>query len=242
MTDINIAICDDLPEERATLYRMLQQYFQKKGLNSCVQPFASGEELLSALGGNSRFDIFFLDIYMPGLSGVDTARHIRRMDQEAVIIFVTTSMEHGMESFEVGVSDYLVKPIGAEDVARSLDWFFSHPPESLRKLSVYADREWIEIPLSSIQYIEVLNHRAYIHTDKEVIVTRRKLEALIADINSEDFLRCHRSYLVNMNHIRDFQGKDFYLTSGVRIPISTVSPARIRGQFIDWTYKKAWSR
>lgn len=242
MTDINIAICDDLMEERATLRRMLLGYFREKGLGARMRPFASGEELLSALEEGKRFDIFFLDIYMPGLSGVETARRIRRMDQEAAIIFVTASTEHGMESFELGVSDYLVKPIGEEDVARSLDWFFAHPPEGLRKLSVCAGRERVDIPLSSILYIEVLDHRAHIHTQREVIVIRRKLEDLIADINSEDFLRCHRSYLVNMNHIQSVKNADFCVTGGDLVPISTRDLTRHQSRFIDWAYKKAWGQ
>lgn len=209
MSEISIAICDDLESERIGLARMVQSYAKAHDRSIQLRLFSSGESLLEALQGPNPIHLVFLDIYMPGLSGVETARRIRTIDSGLVIIFATTSQEHGLESFEIRASDYLVKPFREEDVAASLDWFFAHIPEPLRLLPVYSEGEWQKIPLLSIHYIDVYGHQSRIHTPKGTVVTRRGLDDLESAIDSRDFLRCHRSFLVNLNYVEGVEGNDF---------------------------------
>lgn len=238
-----IGICDDLWEERTDLARMVQGYCRRRGLPAHVRLFSSGEELLEAVRSPGRLHVLFLDIYMPGLSGMETARQIRLRDEEMAIIFATTSQEHGLDSFEVQASDYLVKPFRQTDVERALDWCLEHRAESLRCLPVYAEGENQEIPLASIEYIEILDHRAYIHRIKgALLVTRRGLDELEGAVNSRDFLRCHRSYLVNMNHIQGLKGNYFRMAGGDEVPIGSSNKARVRSSFLDWLYIKTRQR
>lgn len=242
MFDFTIAICDDLESEQITLARLIRAYAKAHGLSVKLCFFSSGESLLAALREGMAIHLLFLDIYMPGLDGMTAARRIRAAGSNLSIIFATTSQDHGLDSFEVQACDYLVKPFQQEDVDSCLDWFFSHIPEPLRLLSVYAEGEWQSIPLSSIYYIDVDGHQCQIHTPRGVIVTRRGLDDLESAVDSRDFLRCHRSFLVNLNHVTGVEGSDFCLSSQTRIPISPANAARIRSQFIDWTYVKAWSQ
>lgn len=242
MPELSIAICDDLETERIRLARMIQAYARGHELTVRLRTFSSGESLLAALRGPDPIHLVFLDIYMPGLSGIDTARRIRTIRSDLSIIFATTSQDHGLESFEVQASDYLVKPFREEDVAACLDWFLSHIPESLRLLSVYSEGEWQQIPLASIQYIDVFGHQSRIHLCRGVVVARRGLDDLESAIDSRDFLRCHRSFLVNLNHVEGMEGNDFRMDDQTLVPISSANAARIRSQFVDWTYMKAWSQ
>lgn len=237
-----IAICDDLESEQISLARMVQSYARAHQLTVRLRFFSSGESLLDALKGQEPIHLLFLDIYMPGLSGVETARRIRASGSELAIIFATTSQDHGLDSFDVQASDYLVKPFREEDVTASLDWFFSHLPAPLRLLSIYSEGEWQNIPLSSIYYIDVYDHQSRIHTAQGVIVARRGLDDLESAIDSRDFLRCHRSFLVNLNHVEGIESSDFRMEDQTLVPISAANAARIRSQFIDWTYRKAWSQ
>ena len=109
-------------------------------------------------------------------------------------------------------------------------------------MSVYSEGEWQQIPLADILYINVYDHQSRIHTHHGVISARRGLDDLETAIDSQDFLRCHRSFLVNLNHVEGVQGNDFRMEDQALIPISTANAARIRRQFIDWTYLKAWSQ
>lgn len=242
MSEFSIAVCDDLESERIALARMVQSYARRQGLSVQLRLFSSGESLLSALQEPAPIHLLFLDIYMPGLSGVETARRIRASGSEVSIIFATTSQDHGLDSFQVQASDYLVKPFQEKDVFSCLDWFFSHIPEPLRPLAVYSEGEWQKLPLSSILYIDVYDHQSRIHSTRGLIVARRGLDDLESAIDSRDFLRCHRSFLVNLNHVESIEGNDFRMDDQSLVPISSANAARIRGQFIDWTYMKAWSQ
>lgn len=242
MAEFFIAICDDLEDERINLARMVQAYARKAGRSVRLRLFSSGDSLLVALQGPDPIHLLFLDIYMPGLSGVDTARQIRASGNEMAIVFATTSQDHGLDSFDVRASDYLVKPFQEEDVSACLDWFFSHIPEPLRLLSVYSEGEWQKLSLNEILYIDVYDHQSRIHTTRSIIVARRGLDDLESAIDSRDFLRCHRSFLVNLNHVERIEDSGFRMDDHALVPVSSANSARIRSQFIDWTYMKAWSQ
>ena len=242
MEEVIIAICDDLEAERIGLARMVQSYARQHGQKVRLRLFSSGESLLAALGGREPIQLLFLDIYMPGLSGVETARRLRAAGSDLAIIFATTSQDHGLDSFEVRATDYLVKPFWEEDMAACLNWFFPHVPEPLRVLPVYSEGEWQNLTLSHIYYIDVYGHQSRIHTPRGMVVTRRGLDDLEAAIDSRDFLRCHRSFLVNLNHVEGIEGNDFRMDDQTLVPISLANVTKVRGQFIDWTYIKAWSQ
>ena len=242
MKPLQIAICDDLEEERVILSRMLRNYARRQGLSLQVHFFVSGEELLQSVRRANACQVLFLDIYMPGISGVETARRLRAAGYGASIVFATTSTDHGVDSFEVRASDYLVKPFRQEEVDRALDWCLEHMPEPLRSLSVYAEGEIQEFPLASVLYIEVLGHQSHIHTLRQTVVVRKSLDDLERAVDSPDFFRCHRSFLVNLGHVERIESSDFLMSDGARIPISSANLPRARNIFTDWIYRNAWEK
>ena len=240
MTELRMAVCDDLEEERVQLARMARSYAQRRGLSMELRLFASGNELLDAARRPDFCHVLFLDIFMPGLSGLDAARQLRAAGCMASIVFATTSQDYGVMSFDVQAADYLVKPFRQEDVDRTLDWCLEHMPEPLRSLSVYAEGEIQEFPLASVLYIEVLGHQSHIHTLRQTVVARKSLDDLERAVDSPDFFRCHRSFLVNLNHAERIESSDFLMSDGARIPISSANLPRARDTFLDWVYRKAW--
>jgi len=239
--DLSIAICEDLPDERSYLARMVESFFRERQETCQLSIFSSGEELLSLFRAG-RFHILFLDIYMPGLSGMDTARTVRKADRDCSIIFATTSHDHGLDSFEVQASDYLVKPFRREDVYEALDWCVGRHTQSRRYLQVLSEWEQIDIPLQSLVYIEIQGHQAYLHTRDQVISTRRSLDDLENTIHSSDFIRCHRSFLVNMDYITGIQGKDLCLEDDTRVPIGPSNAAQVKRAFSDWLFARDWRK
>jgi len=238
---LSIAICEDLPDERVYLVRMVESFFRERQEDCQLSVFSSGEELLSLFRAG-RFQILFLDIYMPGLSGMDTARTVRKADRDCAIIFATTSHNHGLDSFEVQASDYLVKPFRQEDVYEALDWCISRYARSMHCLQVLSEWEPVDIPLQSLLYIEIQGHQARLHTRDQVISTRRSLDDLESTINSSDFIRCHRSFLVNMDYITGIQGRELCLEGGGRVPISPSNAAQVKRAFSDWLFARDWRK
>lgn len=242
MTELRMAVCDDLEEERVQLAHMVRSYAQRRGLSMELRLFASGNELLDAARRPDFCHVLFLDIFMPGLSGLDAARQLRAAGCMASIVFATTSQDYGVMSFDVQAADYLVKPFRQEDVDRTLDWCLEHMPEPLRSLSVYAEGETQEFPLASVLYIEVLGHQSHIHTLRQTVVVRKSLDDLERAVDSPDFFRCHRSFLVNLNHAERIESSDFLMSDGARIPISSANLPRARNIFTDWIYRNAWEK
>ena len=147
MNLLPIAVCDDLEAERVQLGRMIRTYAQQRGFSIHPRLFVSGEELLDAVRRPDSYHVLFLDIFMAGLSGVETALRLRAAGCRGTIVFATTSLDYGVVSFDVQAADYLVKPFRQEDVDRTMDWCLEHLPDSLRVLPVYAEGERQELPL-----------------------------------------------------------------------------------------------
>ena len=141
MTELRVAVCDDLEAERVQLGRMIRTYAQQRGFSIHPRLFVSGEELLDAVRRPDSYHVLFLDIFMAGLSGVETALRLRAAGCRGAIVFATTSLDYGVVSFDVQAADYLVKPFRQEDVDRTMDWCLEHLPDSLRVLPVYAEGE-----------------------------------------------------------------------------------------------------
>ena len=152
MDELWIAVCDDLEEERRSLARMIHSYAQRRNRTVRFRFYSSGEELLASGQQVAACQILFLDIYMPGLSGVEAARRLRAAGCGTAIVFATTSLDHGLESFDVWAADYLTKPFRQEDIDRALDWCLEHLPEPMQVLPVYTEGETQELPLASVCY------------------------------------------------------------------------------------------
>lgn len=236
---LRIAICDDLPSERRALADLIREYGAKKQLSIEIRLFSSGDELLERYQPG-LFHMIFLDIYMPGTDGEATARQIRRVDPFCCLIFATTSEEHGLVSYEVQASDYLVKPFRPDEVADAMDWCVETVSKTCRTLTIPVENGTVLLELREIMYIEIQDHLAWIHTEKEVLTTRRGLDSLEEEINSEDFLRCHRSFLVNLNYVKWYDKKTFCLTNGEVIPIGSTGRNQVRDRYMDWSFIKAW--
>ena len=239
--NISVVICDDLEEDRFTLSRALQHYAAGHRLELSLDTVSSGGELL-ARWAPGKWDVAFLDIYMPGLSGVDIARQLRECDPDCALIFVTTSQDHGLVGYDLQIADYLVKPFGQPEVNSVLDWLLQNRHDQIRTLRFHSDWEAVEVRLRDISYIEVQQHTALIHTGSRVFSTRRGIDSLEAEIHAEQFFRCHRSFLVNLEHVVDIQKRDFRMDDGTLVPISLQNLPRARQACLNWSLTKNWGR
>lgn len=238
---LKIGICDDLKAEQLQLAAHIRTYCAEHGLDVGIRLFSSGEELLDAFQPG-MFHILFLDIYMNEMDGIQAARNIRKTDQTCAIIFATTSEDHGLVSYEVQASDYLLKPICAEDVASAMDWCVEQISSTYRMLDVVCETGTVCLPLRDIHYIEIQGHMAMLYTDDRTLVTRRGLDELEKEIDHPDFLRCHRSFLVNMNHVQWLDKSAFRLDSGASVPIGSTMTAKVKDQFMSWFFVKTWAQ
>lgn len=222
--------------------RMVERFGQTHDMKFRVETASSGGAV-QALWRPGRWDIAFLDIYMPQLSGVEVARWLKERDPACALIFSTTSVEHGPTGYDLGVSDYLVKPIAQEDVDSALEWVCRVRARDLRTLSVQTNWEKREIRLRDIRYIEIQGKVACIHTAGEDISTRRGMDDLAAELGADKrFFRCHRSYLVNLNYVTRIENRDFVMDGGERLPIGINNLTAAKWALVESNLALSWER
>ena len=235
-------ICEDLEEERMALARMVRACCAARGVDLEMELTASGEELLYRFQSR-RWDVIFLDIYMGGISGDQAARVIRASDRECALIFATTSREHGLLSYELQVTDYLLKPYSRKDVENALEWILQDREKQFQTITIRSDWVLEEIRVRDIQYIEILHHTAVLHLTDGIKQTRKGLQDLEREIGEGgSFLRCHRRYLVNLDYVTAIVQGDFKMKDGSLVPISTKRAAEMKRAFFDWSLEKTWGR
>ena len=236
---LSVMICEDLEEERMALARMVRRVCQARGIDLALELSSSGEELLDRFRAR-RWDILFLDIYLGGISGIQAARVIREQDQSCALIFATTSQEHGLLSYELRVTDYLLKPFSLADVEGALDWVVQEREERFQTITIRSEWEEEQILVREIQYIEVIRHSAVLHLTGGTKRTRKGLQELENEIGDSGFLRCHRSFLVNLDYVAAIDQGDFAMKNGDRVPISAKRAAEVKRAFVDWSLEKTW--
>lgn len=160
---MKIAIVDDIKDEAERLSDLVAHYLSTHGL-FCDQTdlFASGEAFLEHFEPG-RYDIIFLDIYMSGMTGMETARRIREQDTNCSLLFVTTSPDFAIDSYDVNATYYLLKPVNEAQVTRALDRCNMDRIERDRYVMVPSQGKNVRLFLHSIAYTEYANRRIMVY-------------------------------------------------------------------------------
>lgn len=210
-----IAICDDSKLDRQLLKVVIQIFFENNEEEFKIFEYELGDNLLDDI----EVELLFLDIIM---NGMKIARKLRDIQFKAPIIFLTAHADYAVESYEVYVAGYLLKPYDTNKLTLLLDEVLQRSVQKRIAVKVKKQHRYLEI--NDIMYAESDKHVLNIHLkDSRVIQTTEKLSELKKTINSKRFIRCHQSYLVNMDYIKDAK-TDFILSNDIRIPI------RVRGR------------
>lgn len=228
---MNIFICDDQPEFTAEFERQLNEYFTSRNLLYRLFSYTKGTDVLNA---EVYPHIIFLDIKMAGLSGMETARQIRKNNTHSKIIFLTAYKQYVFQSFDVDASHYLIKPIAPQKLHAVLDHVIMQlNPPAMQFLTVQSGQDIIRLPYFDILFMEVQNRKITVHTQTENIVFYGKLESLEKGLPTQ-FFRCHRSFIANMDFIMRFNKSDLFFTNGEIIPISKRKYEKFTMAFMEY--------
>ena len=150
---MRIAIVDDISEERTLLRNRLESQFSRRNVHTDILEYENGEAFLTA-AKECPFTVVFLDIYMNGSNGIDTAKELRRSDTDCLLVFTTTSTDHALEGFQVRALHYLVKSYSENDISALADEILSRIPDSGKYIDVKVNGSNIQIPFRKIIYAE----------------------------------------------------------------------------------------
>lgn len=231
------AIIDDLATCRDEIRNCLNCYLNENyaGETPVIEDFESGEEFLSHFTPES-YDIIFIDQYMDGLSGIDTAEKIREKDQFVALLFVTTSLDHAIESFNVRACGYLVKPFSYEKFKKTMN---------LAQLEKIRNARFIHIEKNKLLLREILwcsqnDHYVEIHTEKRHIFRFRLPFGEFAKqlMPYPQFFTCYKGCIVNLERVERIDGLDFVIDTGEKVPFSARNRKKIEVLFDEYTFQR----
>lgn len=216
---ITVVICDD---EQAFINRIkeyIKRFSEETKEDFSVREFTSGQTLLDSYTGD--FQIIFLDIKMPDLDGIETAKRIRLFDSNVIIIFLTSIIKYVLAGYSVNAANYLIKPLDYKKFKIEMEKVLTRAVSiKTGYISVKNDQGFFKIYLSTLKYIETYRRNTMIHTMKEDIISYKKMQDHEKDLEGYPFVRCHTSYIVNLQYIESVIGYDITLSTGDIIPIS----------------------
>jgi len=223
---LQIAVCDDDSAEREEIIRAAEACFQERQFHTQIVPFASAEELLDS---GKRFDLYLLDVLMPGRDGISAAGLLKRKDPEAVIVFITSSLDSAVDSYKVEAAGFLLKPVTAGSLGETADRLIRRGRIGNKpSLEIIYDHMPMEIPLDRIVVLESDLHRVHIRLTGDIYTISTRLKELEEKLTGRgSFLRCHQSFLINLKYASSIEGNAFLLRSGLHAGISSVPISRV---------------
>ncbi|OOM16686.1 LytR/AlgR family response regulator transcription factor [Clostridium saccharobutylicum] len=218
---MRIAVCDDEQIIMDATMIMIEEIIDECSYIGEFYNFNSGQELLKSLEEDFIFfDIYILDINLNDINGIEVAKRIRGLDNDAIIIFLTSYQEWMAEAFDVQAFHYLLKPIDRKKLEGIFKKIFNYLSD--RKILYYfkQGKKLYSIPYKNIYYFESDKRKMKIFTGRGEYYYYDTIANVEKTVRMDLFTRTHVSYLVNMDHIRSFDGKDVTLENGLRIPAS----------------------
>ena len=228
---MRIAICEDDENMQARLKNVIDDWAKAKNIDADILCFPSAESFLMAWP-EVQFDLAFFDIEMGIISGVELAEMVRKTDKDMLIVFVTSHKQYALKSYDVNAFNYLIKPLSAAKLLPILDkaHLILRSDEN-DYILISAQSGQIKLLLSKIYYISISDHAATIHTaDKQFQL--RKTMSEFSEVLPSQFMRCHRSHIVNLYKISCVYKDSLLLSNDVTLPISRQNSKSISEAFM----------
>ncbi|MEG2786729.1 MAG: LytTR family DNA-binding domain-containing protein [Romboutsia sp.] len=233
---IKIVICEDEKEEQELLKTHIDCIFKELSIGYKLDIFNSGEELLENY--SKETDLLLLDIQMGEINGMDTARKIRELDNKVEIMFITSLIEYALEGYEIRAYRYLIKPVKYDSLENSIINSIKEVDIKNKCILIKKEGNRIKLNINEITYIEVQKEDITIHTLNQIYKTKGTMKNIEKEINCCRFFRCHKSYLINLEHIKSIKQYSAILTNKEEVPISRYRFKDTKNKIFDFIEDK----
>ena len=234
---IRIAICDDEKEFLDAAEQMLEQYMDGVSVPFKSDTFRVSSELVDTIEKGIVYDVYLLDIYMPGITGMSIATELRNRGVKSPIIFLTSSTDHALEAFGVDATHYLLKPYTKDNfdvgMDKAMGSIASHKNDSI---VLKVDNEYRNISVSKIYYCEAEDkyQRFYLENGEKMLIRISGTE-LYRQLSEFDFFyHCGRAHIINLNYISKVTPKGVMFKNGMQLSLPHTVLAGLRSAFFDY--------
>ena len=234
---LKIAICDDEKEFRDSAERMLKLYMEEKAVPYQADVFNVPSKLVDMTEKGTIYDVYLLDIYMPGVTGMSIATELRNRDIKSPIIFLTSSTDHALEAFGVDATHYLLKPYTKDSfyvgMDKAMQSIASHKNDSV---ILKVDNDYRSILVSKLIYCEAEDkyQRLYLASGERLLVriSGMELYKLLSEFDS--FYHCGRAHIINLNHISRVTPDGAVFKNDMQLNLPHTVLAGLRSAFFDY--------
>ena len=215
---MRIAIVEDEEEFRTVLKNYIDRYASESGETIRVSMFTEGLTFLEEYHGG--YDLILMDILMPHMSGMETARKVRLVDETVVIVFITSMVQYAIQGYEVNAAAYLVKPAAYGQFSDTMDRIRRTDLRTETATVIVSQKEnSVVLPVRKIAYIEVYNHSLVFHTQDSSYEMRGSLTEYETDPRFEGFVKVSKSHMVNVAFIAAID-EDTLTVAGDVLPLT----------------------
>lgn len=234
LPQLHIAVCDDAPSDRCQIAVLTDGILRNAGLSCTISTYSDGRELLDAVRSGTSFHMLLLDVMMDTMGGMDLAAVLRKLGDSAAIIFISSNREMAMRGYEVAAARYLEKPIQRDRLQEALLFCYRTFCEK-KELLLPTGRGQCRVSCSDVVYAEAVERmtRLVLTGGREESVSM-KFSELAAMLPERQFVRSHRSYLVNLEYIHYVRNREVELTTGAVLPVSRYRLDELQRKLVDY--------
>lgn len=239
---MRIAVCDDSKVDLQYVCNLVEEFYKNMNITIKIDRFNNPRILLNKLQSdeNQLYDLFILDIVMEQ-NGITVAQRINKLFPDAIIVFQSTSRDFAVDAFRVRAFDYILKPLNKLQVFECLNRITEKFSPNTKNVIQIKDSEFYltTIVIQDITYIESYNRRLIFHmndgrTIYSTTLRNKFLDSIPFNLESNNFIVCHASFVVNMNQVKSITNNSFILFDGKNIPISKRMYQSIKKNYIEY--------
>lgn len=239
---LKIAICDDNIADLSNIVSIIENYqaLQRDKNNIKYTAFQNAADLIAAMESGQEYNLVILDILMPFMTGMDAAKEIRQFNQAVKIIFITSSPEFAVESYSVDAYYYALKPVWKKKLFILLDKVISEMEiQSGASFLIKSKTGLTRIYINRLEFAEVTGRTIlYNLTDGSVIEAIGSLRELEKELLSNPcFIKTHRSYIINMEHIDTISQREIKMQSYALVPMAKANYNTVKSAYITFAFK-----
>ena len=234
---MRVAICEDEKVFSDQLVEYINEWGSINSIFVEIFVYNSAEEFLFIWSENENFEVLFLDIKMKTMTGIELAKMMRKTNKNIQIIFTTNMKEYVFAGYAVSAMQYLLKPIAKKDCFICLNKV--NEINNNKKYYIFNDLgKTVKMLITDIICFELSSHIATMYTLGEKYTSRKTIAQILEEVNDEAFIRCHKSYIINIAHVDSVSRKSVMMSNNMEIPVSKNVIDDLNDKFISYNLNK----
>ncbi|MDE6787876.1 MAG: LytTR family DNA-binding domain-containing protein [Ruminococcus sp.] len=236
---MRIAIVEDVPQEAVRLKTILKKLSEDWRTSFDISIFSSGEEFINIFDKDD-FDIIFMDIYMNGMTGVETAKFLRKQDKHCILIFLTSSSEHMPDAFSCHAFEYIQKPFTTERIVQIMTEALEILPDKAQYMEIIINRQTVRVFLDEI--VSAVTDAHYLDitlSGGEKLHCRMTMPEFLKQTGAAPrFIPVNKGITVNAEHILEFENNCCIMENGSKFPVRVRESAIVEQMVMDYNFEK----